>query len=306
MCRLIALPPGTSPDVAHELVTNFVRGNDDGVGEAYVVKGEFKINKYPYSYNEAVTKKDKLFSHMPHDGWTIAHVRLATHGEHTWANTHPFIKGDTAVVHNGTFGMHSLIKAALGTGVKWSGDCDSEVAAYLFNKLGPEEFYKKMYQHYSVYLGLKRDGSLAAVKLGHGDLKVWRTEQDTFILASEFPWRLPYWDSKETEEGVLKLDKEGHASNFKFEKKQESKRSYYHQDTVTKGLTNGKSGQGTTATSCTPCGVSKNFNQPTHLEEGDIHRPDMVKQVGRPKTPKVLSLWDWPTEDEIQNFEELT
>ncbi len=297
MCRLIALPPGTSPELAHELVSNFVRGNDDGVGEAYVVKGEFKINKYPYSYQEAVSKKDTLFSHMPHPGWTIAHVRLKTHGENSWVNTHPFIKGDTAVVHNGIFGAHGLVKAAIGGGVKWSGDCDSEVAAYLFNKLGPDKFFYEMPKSASVYLGLKRDGSLAAVKLGMGDLKVFRQENDTFILASEYPWRDPWYSAKEGAEGVLKLDAEGHALNFNFEKKERKGSS-------------GTEGYGTRRERQSHGACSADARQRTVLTNDDIHRATCqtgntsgVPLLTNRSVKKELSLWDWPSEEDLVKLE---
>lgn len=289
MCRLIALPPGTPSETAHELVSHFVRGNDDGVGEAFVVKGDFKINKYPYSYHEAVTKKDALFKHMPYDGWTIAHVRLATHGEHTWVNTHPFIKGDVAVVHNGVFGAHSIIKAALGGSVKWSGDCDSEVAAYLLSKLGPDKFFQEMPKFSSVYLGLNRDGSLDAVKLGSGDLKIYRRENDTFILASEFPFSKPWYDSRECAEGVLSLDKDGHATNFKFENRESRRERYegYYSSRYT-----GRGGYNNTVEELVDSMIT---NTPS-TESTAVLLP-FRKQ-------KKLDLWDWPTEEEWSKIEQ--
>jgi len=299
MCRLVALPPGTAPEIAHELVSGFVRGNDDGVGEAYVVKGEFKLNKYPYSYHEAVTKKDKLFSHMPYDGWTIAHVRLKTDGDQTWVNTHPFIKGDTAVCHNGMFYSHKLIKAALGGSVKWSGECDSEVAAYLYNKLGPEEFYKQMPNSGSVYLGLRRDGTLSAVKLGMGDLKVFRTEKDSFILASEFPYRRPWTDCRDTKEGVLKLDDEGHAKNFTFEKK-ENKQSVSDRYTRTSGTGSNFGGcrtvHGDTVSTYTHEDIARFSSQAATVHTGGTSG---IPLIGNGKKKKAMDLWDWPTEQEI-------
>lgn len=299
MCRLVALPPGTSPETAHELVTAFVKGNDDGVGEAYVVKGEFKLNKYPYSYNEAVTKRDKLFSHMPYDGWTIAHVRLATAGGNTWNNTHPFIKGDTAVCHNGVFYSHSLIRAALGGSVKWSGECDSEVAAYLYNKLGPETFYKEMPHSGSVFLGLKRDGSLSAVKLGSGDLKVYRKEDDTFILASEFPFRRPWSEYRDTQEGVLKLDKDGHASNFTFEKK-EKKQDVSERYSRTTGTQNSGGSSGGLSNARFGVYNARDIDRWTS-QASTVHQggTNGVPLISNTKCKKKLDLWDWPTEQEI-------
>lgn len=306
MCRLIALPPGTVPEKAHELVSNFVRGNDDGVGEAYVVKGEFKVNKYPYSYNEAVTKKNILFQHMPSDSWTIAHVRLSTHGKNEWRNTHPFVKGDVAVVHNGIFGHYSLIKAALGGSVKWSGETDSEVAAYLYSKLGPNKFFEEMPKFGSVYLGLKRDGSLSAVKFGSGDLRLQRLENDTFILASEFPWKEPYYACRDAAEGVLKLDKEGHAENFQFQKKQETK-DFSQSARYFRGMKPSTSGG---ISSCSVGGAnftSEDIYDPSkdHSARKASGTTSNIPLIGNVKKKKVLDLWNgWPSEDDLMKLGE--
>lgn len=316
MCRLAAFPPGTSADQAHEIVAKFVKGNDDGVGECYVEKGEFKLNKYPYSYQQAVSKKDKLFNHMPYEGWTIAHVRMATHGGNEYRNTHPIIKGNIAVVHNGVFSDSKLVRAALADSVKWSGETDTEVAAYMLNKLGPLEFYKAMPQYSGVYLALNRDGTLNAVKLS-GDLEIYRNENDTFILASEFPFNGSYWNKKnDTSPGILKLDKEGHAINFSFRKNDEKK------EYSSRGTQSGRYGNACTADSRTsdPCttytrsdigygGMSRNV-PPTHVS-GPAEGAGVTKDSAKPgimipkKDKKVMDLWDWFTPEELEHSQEM-
>jgi len=184
MCRLAAFPPGTTKETAHEIVSSFVGSNTHGVGTCYLKGKSFVIKKAPISYRDAVIKKMDLFDHMPCDSWTIAHVRLATQGEHTYENTHPFIRGDYAIVHNGCFNQSELVRTALNKSVKWQGETDSEVGAYIFDQVGPEKFYKSMYS--GVWLGLHRSGVLSGVKCT-GDLEILRTSDEKVILASEFP-----------------------------------------------------------------------------------------------------------------------
>lgn len=287
MCRLAAFPPGTTAEEAHEIVTAFVGGNDDGVGSAFVKDGEFVVKKYPYSYHEAIAKKNDLFDHMPYQGWTIAHVRLATHGGNEYKNTHPIIKGNLVGVHNGVFGAANLIRAAMNGSVKWQGDTDTEVALYILNKLGPEGFRKEMPYSAGVYLALGRDGALTAIKCS-GDLRIWRTQDDRFILASSFKYDSKYWkDEKGVDDGILKLDKEGHALNFKFEKKE--KYDYWnknYRNTYGSGYTSSDIGY--------PSGMPpRNPTQSTGCNSSN--------SCSTPSKPK-LELWDFPSEDELNKF----
>lgn len=310
MCRLAAFPPGTSANEAHEIVAKFVKGNDDGVGSCYVEKGEFKLQKYPYSYQQAVSKKDKLFDHMPYDGWTLAHVRMATHGGNEYKNTHPIIKGNYAVVHNGVFSDSRLVRAALADSVKWSGETDTEVAAYMLNKLGPSEFYKVMPSYAGVYLALHRDASLVAIKMGSGDLELKRNENDTFILASEFPWTESYWKKRlSAEAGILKLDKEGHALNFKFKKQEEEQKKEYS----SRGTTNTNYGRGSFCDRSDP--YSTYVPQDIGFARGvpPTHASSTAESTGVTKTAanvstvkkKKMDLWTWFSQTELDNCEEM-
>ncbi len=308
MCRLAAFPPGTPPEQAHEIVTRFVGGNDDGVGEAYVKDGKFFVNKYPYSYKDALSKGDALFHHMPFNGWTIAHVRYATHGGNDYKNTHPFIKGDIAVVHNGVFGAADIIRAAIADSVKWSGDTDTEVAAYMLSKLGSEKFYEVMNKYGSpgVFLSLRRDGALTAVKIG-GDLEIFRLQNETLMLASRFPYNDEYKQNRDVSNGILKFDHEGHAKNFKFEKEFREKKDYWSQGT--KSGTSGRE-HGNTGGNCSTytnkdigfprgmpaCGESQETAAARTLQkESDV-------AITKPKV-KRLELWsNWPSDEDLEKM----
>lgn len=295
MCRLAAFPPGTTADIAHEIVNKFVGNNNDGVGVVFTKSGEFKVHKYPISYRQAVAEKKVLFDHMPYEGWTLAHVRLATHGENEYKNTHPIIRGNIAVVHNGIFSQSELVRAALADSVKWSGETDTEVAAYMLNKLGPSKFLQTMDNLYAgVYLALSRDGSLVAVKTS-GDLELARTPDDKFILASEFPWFQQYAKRREAGKGILRFDKEGHALNFKFEKELTEKKDYYSRyerrpncQMATGGYTSNDIG----FASMKP---TSGTHTPTQAP------PSTVPLIGKPK--KKMDLWEWPTDEELNKME---
>lgn len=308
MCRLAAFPPGTTAEQAHEIVNRFVGGNDDGVGEVYVKDGEFKLNKYPYSYSQAVAKGDTLFEHMPYAGWTLAHVRFATHGGNEYKNTHPIIKGNIAVVHNGVFSQANIIRAAMADSVKWSGDTDTEVAAYMLNKHGPDRFFEimdKLAHSPGVFLALARDGSLAACKIG-GDLEVLRVANETFMLASRFPWNESYKKSREPNNGVLRFDPQGHAVGFKFEKELPEKKSYWSQ-----GTTSGTSTQDSGSYGRRGCYTSDDVGYSNLRSQSSLERscktetPRTLPKDATTVTPKrKLSLWDnWPTGDELNKLE---
>lgn len=292
MCRLAAFPPGTSKEYAHEIVGDFLGCNDDGVGTAYLKGKSFVVNKFPYSYTQASREKKPLFDHMPHSGWTIAHVRLATHGQHTYANTHPIIRGDMAVVHNGIFSSHDLVRAALNKAVKWQGETDTEVGAYMLDQLGPQAFYKAMYSSSGVWMALHRDGSLSVTKLS-GDLEYMAQKDGKVFLASSFPRSSKAYPMTAVA-GVYNADAEGKPINFSatyFERaKQSNNSSSYH-------WRGGK------------------------LEKDDIHEPDdrtgtcqssvamarggsytpqhKTYVLPRPLTP---SLWDWPDDERMLEY----
>lgn len=186
MCRLAAFPPGFERKEALEILWSFRMGNRDGTGEVHVKDGEFVVNKWAWPL-ERVEKH--LFRHMPHDGWTIAHLRAATHGGKTNENTHPFIKGKTATVHNGVWSEYDIARLAIeSVGGKFEGQTDSEVAAHLLEHLGPKRFYEAVRSHSGVFLTLTKSGKLWAINTG-GDLEVARNKDGVCLVASDLDFK---------------------------------------------------------------------------------------------------------------------
>lgn len=311
MCRLAAFPAGTTKERAHEIVSNFISGNHDGVGSAHVKSGEFIVKKYPYSYQEAVTKKDDLFEHMPYDGWTIAHVRYATHGENTIPNTHPIIRGDIVGVHNGVFGASSIIRVAMADSVKWAGETDSEVALYMLNKLGSYKFYKEMPSGAGVYLALNRNGELDCIKCS-GDMKLLRVDGGKWIVASHFAYKE---DDIWTELGCYGFKADGTPRDWqpKEKKKEETRTSYTPQDIWRGGrhycgdgdydLQEGRA----TDTSTTKANCPSGYVPPTtHIPTGRgslvVVKDGVIRKIEETEKPKPPSLWNWRTESEIMDY----
>lgn len=300
MCRLAAFPPGTHKEFANEVLADFVRGNDDGVGSAYVKSGEFILKKFPYSYQEAVTKKDDLFDHMPYNGWTIAHVRYATHGGNTLANTHPIIRGDLVGVHNGVFSGSGIIRLALDGAVKWAGETDSEVALYLLNKLGRDKFYKEMPSGAGVYLTLNRKGELDCTKLS-GDLRFLKMSNGSYSVASAFPTK--YRDTFVTT-GGWGFKPDGTPRDWSEESEKKKTDRYSQQDIgYGKGIFwyGGKRYNSTDEDYCTGSEGGCHVPPPTHSE---VSTPLVIIPGGKEeeKKPSQPSLWDWKDDQEIIDY----
>lgn len=298
MCRLAAFPPGCSPEQAHELVADFVRGNEDGVGSAYVKDGEFILKKYPYSYKEAVSKKDDLFDHMPYKGWTLAHVRWATHGGNTLPNTHPIVRGDLVGVHNGVFSAAPLLRAAMDGGVKWAGETDTEVALYLLNKWGPAEFYKQMPMGSGVFLRLDRKGQLDCIKTS-GEMKFLKLDNGKYIVASAFPFK---YKEKFMHNGVYGFTEDGTPRDWKEDEPKKKTERYTTNDCgLARGyMRDGRYFHGTTypSDSC----ATEMSNRAESATQSRL--PLIVIKDGKveKQPPKPPSLWDWKNEQEILDY----
>lgn len=202
MCRLAAFPPGFDQATAIKIVANFAKGNVDGTGTVHVKDGKFVVVKTQLPFRKALNKFP-LFDHMPYDGWTLAHLRAASHGKVAYRNTHPFVKGDWAIVHNGIWSDYKLVKAAMGSKARWEGETDSEVAARLFAMTGPKKFYN-LVSFGGVFLGLNRSGELWAVKTS-GDLELAETTKGP-MLASGFDAK---WDGWFQNTGWLQFSADG-------------------------------------------------------------------------------------------------
>ena len=203
MCRLAAFPPFFSKKLAYDILKRMEGSNKDGTGSVYVKDGQFIVNKLPVPLDEAIVKIP-LLDHMPYDGWTVVHMRAATHGGNEVCNTHPFIKGSWAVVHNGVWSDNKVLKAGLPD-IKWEGETDSEVAAHLLNVAGPEKFCDVV-SGGGVFLALNQSGLLLAIKTS-GQLEVAPDgRENSNVVASDLAFE---WKPKQQDYGWLVFDEKG-------------------------------------------------------------------------------------------------
>lgn len=181
MCRLAAFPPGFPREDAIDILKKFENNNTDGTGAAWIENGRFMVEKYPKSLTK-VLRRHHFLENMPHDGWTIVHLRAASVGDNKFHNTHPFIAGKWAVCHNGTFSEHKIVKLALSNRVEFEGETDSEAAAHLISVTGPKKFSENV-DFSGVFLALNQNGELWAIKTS-GDLEIQALIRDRVLLAS--------------------------------------------------------------------------------------------------------------------------
>lgn len=135
MCRLFGLHAGTESVRAtfwlldaSDSLSEQSRRNPDGAGVgAFGPDGEPSVDKQPIA-----AWQDPEFATAARDlrGTTIvAHVRYASTGAHTMANTHPFVQDGRLFAHNGVLlGLDELDTrlAELGAADLVQGDTDSE------------------------------------------------------------------------------------------------------------------------------------------------------------------------------------
>ena len=186
MCRLAAFPPNFPRIEALQILAEFEKTNTDGTGSVYVRDGEFMVDRWPEPFSKVI-RREPFLGHMPYNGWTLAHLRAASNGAPLKRNTHPFVVGQWAVIHNGVWTDHNLVRLALSRTVKMKGDTDSEVAAHLWEIIGPRKFAEAM-NFNGVFLGLKKDGHLWVAKTS-GDLEMKALKKDRTLIASELDAR---------------------------------------------------------------------------------------------------------------------
>lgn len=215
MCRLAAFPPGYSKEGAIAIIDDFSSTNDDGTGYAYVDGDKFMQYRTTKSFKDILKDDKKTFlDHMPHKGWTIFHVRQATHGAVAIKNTHPFIRGSSAVVHNGIWSPGDAVRFALSE-TTWEGETDSEVAAYLIDKYGANKFYKAPASS-GVYLQLHVSGKMTALKCS-GELQSSKAGE-SFVFASQLPFKMKTFS---VPEGWIRLNELGVKEDMEFNEKKD-------------------------------------------------------------------------------------
>lgn len=206
MCRLAAFPPGFARDQAIEILKNFENNNVDGTGATWVEDGKFVVEKYPKSLTKVLRRHRHFLDHMPHNGWTVAHLRAASHGNISIQNTHPFVANNFVVAHNGVFSEYKIAKLALESKVKFFGETDSEAAAHLIASSGPKKFAETI-DFSGVFLALNIHGDLWAIKTS-GQLEIIPLKQERTLLASVFDPE-KYEKAVEANVGWYHFDKDG-------------------------------------------------------------------------------------------------
>ncbi len=183
MCRIAAFPPNFPRNEALSILENFENKNIDGTGSVYLQDGKFVVQKWakPFSW---VVRNRPFLTHMPYNkGWTLVHLRAASHGKNRQENTHPFIVGPWAMIHNGIWSEYNLVKMALSKTIKTQGDTDSEVAAHFWNVIGPKKFSEAV-DYSGVFMSLNKNGHLWMVKTS-GELEINALTNGRLLLASE-------------------------------------------------------------------------------------------------------------------------
>lgn len=213
MCRLAAFPPNFSRAKAIEILLECEACNTDGTGYTYINDGKFVTHKWPRALSSLLKRgKPSILGHMPHPTWTIVHLRAASHGANTLENTHPFEIADKwAICHNGIWNDYDVAKLALTNYVQFKGETDSEVAAHLFNNLGPKKFAQEIKS--GVYLGLNLDGSLW-VAMTSGELVLNSLKDDQVLIASELSHE-KYPDQADAIEGWYHFNTDGTYNDHK-------------------------------------------------------------------------------------------
>jgi predicted glutamine amidotransferase len=233
MCRLAAFYSGSIKrnDILDILLDMENRGTD-GIGECHIESKKFVINKYPIALSKLLKRKhvgDDFLSHFndkDYRGWTIVHLRAATHGSVCKNNTHPWNVGNYAVCHNGVWRGHELHRLVLKNLVKFQGETDSETAAHLINLLGPKKFSENMDIGSGVYLALNLNGDLWVSKVS-GDLEIAELKDNKVFLSSEIAYSETL-NTKDIDEGWYHFSSNGEYLNHKNRDKQYFAERYYN------------------------------------------------------------------------------
>jgi len=144
MCQLFGLSSNKNVDIQLSLREFRHRGarNPHGWGFAFYLDDGWKIIKEPKSLaDENIQSKEFQFKSKI----IIGHVRLATCGNKTHLNTHPFYRNNWVFAHNGTVKKIMKEKEFKLSELKPFGETDSEYAfCYLLQKIGKEKDPQKI------------------------------------------------------------------------------------------------------------------------------------------------------------------
>ncbi len=145
----------------------------DSSGLACIENNEFKYIKSVGKISN-LSKKIKIKNF--NSNISIGHTRWATHGKPSIKNTHPFIKKNCALVHNGIIeNYEELIKKYSINKKKIKSQTDTEIAAEVFNKFlekkispigGLIDLVKEIKGLYAFVFIIKGSDSIYAVRKG--------------------------------------------------------------------------------------------------------------------------------------------
>lgn len=221
----MAVPPNTPRSEAMKILLEFEGGNTHGTGAVCVKNGKFVFQKFPSDLSGLLAKGTPYMKWLPYaEGWTMAHLRLASHGAQTVENTHPFIIGSgkdaIAVVHNGVWSDYSVAKIVLNK-EKWQGETDTEVAAEVIYRIGMKKFCSE-FSFGGVFMSLNLKGELEIAKVAsYGDLMCHVRPDKSNILASKLD-KKDYPEAFEVKTGYWKFDKNGHVIDSEVKKNETS------------------------------------------------------------------------------------
>jgi len=187
MCRLLVCPKNFSQEEAIDILLEMEGKNTDGTGFCYIKNNQFVVEKYPYSLSRVLRKNKNFLLHMPYNGPTVIHLRSSTHGANNINNTHPFIINNRiSVIHNGVFHDSEILRLALSKFVKFDGETDSEIGAWLIDLIGPEKFSKEI-DMAGVFIVLHINGELSVIKTS-GQLELNYLPNKSVLISSELEY----------------------------------------------------------------------------------------------------------------------
>ena len=123
MCLAIVCPPGKTPDL--DVIIDATIENPDGSGWCMRVNGGMEMVRSAHSIDHVIGSFMQARERWP-DAWAVWHSRLATQGQNTDDNTHPFAVPDRPwmLVHNGIMPLSDGPRCG-----GWTGRSDSRIFA---------------------------------------------------------------------------------------------------------------------------------------------------------------------------------
>ncbi len=178
MCGIIGI--ASKNDCINDIISGLYsleyRGYDSS-GLATIKNNQFQYNK---SIGKILNLEKSVKNRKLTGKIAIAHTRWATHGKPALKNSHPFVKDNTVLVHNGIIENYTDLLSQYSINKKnIKSDTDSEIIAEIYNKLlnkfnNPVEAIKN--------LNKKIIGSFAFAFLVHGSNSIFVTRRGSPLV----------------------------------------------------------------------------------------------------------------------------